>query len=95
MNERSEPGTDRVTVSMPRGYKAQLEQAVAAGAAASVSALVTSAVEEHLARRRTDEWIRSRRGGRPIDPDALAWARRALGVDADLDEGAAPAQESA
>lgn len=93
MNERPEPGTDRITVSMPRGYKTQLEQAVAAGAAPSVSALVTSAVEEHLARRRTDEWIRSRRGGRPIDPQALAWARRALGVDDAGREG--PAQASA
>lgn len=81
MSERAEPGIDRITVSMPRGYKARLEQAVAAGGAASVSALVTSAVEQHLARLWTDEWVRSRRGGRPIDPEALAWARRALGAD--------------
>ena len=89
MSAKPVPGTDRITVSMPRGFKERLEQAVAAGAAASVSSLVTSAIEEHLSRLWTDEWIRSRRGGRPIDPAALAWARRALGVEG---EEAGPAR---
>ena len=83
-------GTDKISVSLPRGTRAALEAAVAAGAAPSVSALVASAVDDRLARERTHRWIMDRRGGRPIDPAAMAWARQVCGAD-EQDAGQASA----
>ena len=81
MSEQPEPGSDRVTVSMPRGYKARLEAAVAAGSAPSVSALVTAAVEDRLARELTLARLMERRGGRPLDPDAVAYWHKQFGAE--------------
>lgn len=83
MGEQPEPGSDRVTVSMPRGYKAALEARVEAGEATSVSAFVADAVKERLARGSLHERIMALRGGRPFDTQALEWACRAVGATAE------------
>lgn len=82
MSEHAEAGSDRVTISMPRGYKAALEARVRAGEAPSVSALVTRAVDAQLARERTDAWIMSRRS-EPVAAAAKDYWRDLWAADAD------------
>jgi Arc/MetJ-type ribon-helix-helix transcriptional regulator len=77
----SSEGYDRITVSMPRGTAAGLRAAVSAGAAPSLSALVSEAVADRLARDEVLRRINELRGGEPLPEHALAWARKALGVD--------------
>jgi Arc/MetJ-type ribon-helix-helix transcriptional regulator len=82
VSESEETGSDRVTVSMPKGYKAALEARVQAGEAPSVSALVTRAVEAQIAREAHMRRIMELRGNRPFTDDELAVAYRVLGVTA-------------
>ena len=72
--------SERVTVTMPTDQADALRKLVDAGGAESVSSYVAEAVRDRLAR---DEALITleRRFGRPA-PEALAWARRTLGVEA-------------
>ena len=75
---------DRVTVSMPSSTLKQLRAAVQAGAASSVSALVSEAVAARLSRDeglRRIAALRAQQGLGPLPEEALAWARKALGVE--------------
>jgi len=88
-------GRDRITVSLPPGTRDLLRRAyVDTGRAPDVSSVVEEALRPYVAseaaRQRTRERITELRGGRPLPPEALAWARRALGVE-DSAEGAGAA----
>jgi Arc/MetJ-type ribon-helix-helix transcriptional regulator len=79
---------EKITISVPPGTKARLKEAVDAGLGPNVSAVVASSVERVLserdreaARQRAMEAIMERRQGRPLPPEAVAWARKALGID--------------
>lgn len=71
--------SERVTVTMPSEQAEAVRKLVDAGGAQSVSAYVAEAVRDRLAR---DEALHQleRRFGRP-PAEALAWARRTLGVE--------------
>jgi Arc/MetJ-type ribon-helix-helix transcriptional regulator len=71
--------TKRVTVSLPEEVAAQLERAVAAGDAKSVSAYVADALQAQQARRRAFTALETLYGGPPT-PEALAEARTAMGL---------------
>jgi hypothetical protein len=76
-------GVDKITISLPRGTRAALQAMVDACRASSVSALIAQAVSPYAStaqeRARTRERITQLRGGRPLPPEALTWARQALG----------------
>jgi Arc/MetJ-type ribon-helix-helix transcriptional regulator len=80
--DTTEPGSERITVTMPRGYKAALEARVQAGEAPSVSAFVTRAVEAQIAREAHMRRIMELRGNRPFTDDEIAVSFRVLGVTA-------------
>jgi antitoxin ParD1/3/4 len=72
--------SERVTVTMPSDQAEALRKLVDAGGAESVSSYVAEAVRDRLAR--DEALIRlEQHFGRPA-PDALAWARQTLGVEA-------------
>jgi Arc/MetJ-type ribon-helix-helix transcriptional regulator len=70
----------KLSVSLPADAAADLRAAVEHGAAPSVSAFVAAAVEERLRRAETLRRIADLSGGTPLPADAVAWARRTLGV---------------
>lgn len=73
--------TERVTVTLPQGQAEQLRELVAAHRVDSMSSYVADAVGHQLARDAALRRLEQRFGQPPAD--ALAWARRALGVDAE------------
>lgn len=77
--------TERVTVTMPGEQAEAVRELVAGGEAVSVSSYVADAVARQLARDAALGRLRERFGEPPAE--ALAWARRTLGVDS----GPAPA----
>jgi Arc/MetJ-type ribon-helix-helix transcriptional regulator len=74
---------ERVTVTMPADQAEAVRRMVEAGGAESVSSYVAEAVRNRLAR---DEALATleQRFGRPSE-EALAWARRTLGVSSASD----------
>jgi Arc/MetJ-type ribon-helix-helix transcriptional regulator len=88
-------GVDKFTISLPRGSRAALQALVDAGRAANISAVIAEAVAPYTSteqdRIRTRQQIAEMRGGAPLPPDAVAWARQALGIDTPADAGAAGA----
>jgi antitoxin ParD1/3/4 len=72
--------SERVTVTMPSEQADALRKLVDAGGAESVSSYVAEAVRDRLARDQALTAL-EQRFGRPA-PEALAWARRTLGVEA-------------
>ena len=74
---------------MPADQAERLRQTVAAGTAQSVSAYVTEAVRQRLARDEALAALDDLWGELPAE--SLAWARRTLGVGGDQDR---PAQAS-
>lgn len=74
--------SERLSVTLPPEIVAGARNAVAAGAADSVSAYVAEALRLRLARERDLE-VLSRAFGGPPSRDALAAARRNLGVAPD------------
>jgi hypothetical protein len=81
MNHRATVRHEKVTVSVPAARLARARAAVAAGAAASVSAYVDQALAEKEERLSLDSALDAmdRELGRP-SRDAEAWARRVLGA---------------
>jgi hypothetical protein len=73
-------GSDKMSISFPRGTRDALKAAVARGAAPNVSALVADAVAERLQRESFHQRIMAARGGRPFDAEAIDWACKALGA---------------
>ena len=71
--------SERVTVTMPTDQADALRKLVDAGGAESVSSYVAEAVRDRLARDAALKTLEDR-FGRPA-PEALAWARRTLGVE--------------
>jgi antitoxin ParD1/3/4 len=69
----------RVTVSLPEEVAAEVERAVAAGDAKSISAYVAVALQAQQARNRAFAMLEKLYGGQP-SPEALAEARRAMGL---------------
>ena len=74
--------SERVTVSMAAEQAERLRRTVAAGGADSLSAYVSEAVRQRLAREEGLALLENLMGGPPVDEDAIAWARRALGIQA-------------
>ncbi|HEY3688459.1 MAG TPA: hypothetical protein VGL93_35805 [Streptosporangiaceae bacterium] len=72
--------SERVTVSMTPEQAERLRRTVAAGAAESLSAYVSEAVRQRLARDEGLAMLEKVMGGPPADEDAITWARRALGI---------------
>lgn len=73
--------TDRVTVTLPREQAQKLRELVATRQADSISSYVADAVGRKLARDAALRRLEQRFGQPPAE--ALAWARRTLGVDAE------------
>ena len=73
--------TERVTVTLPGDQAERLRELVAAHQADSVSSYVADAVGRKLARDAALRRLEQRFGQPPAE--ALAWARRTLGVDAE------------
>lgn len=73
--------TDRVTVTLPREQAQKLRELVATRQADSISSYVADAVGRKLARDAALRRLEQRFGRPPAE--ALAWARRTLGVDAE------------
>jgi len=71
--------TERVTVNLPPELLDAARQAVASGAAASVSAFITAALQAHVARTRGLAELERVFGG-PPPPDVLETVRRDLGL---------------
>lgn len=71
--------TERVTVTMLGDQAEAVRELVDAGQADSVSSYVAEAVARQLARDAALARLRERFGEPPAE--ALAWARRTLGVD--------------
>lgn len=71
--------SERVTVTMPTDQADALRKFVDAGGADSISSYVAEAVRDRLLRDAALGAL-EQRFGRPA-PDALAWARRTLGVE--------------
>lgn len=74
--------SERVTVSMAPEQAERLRRTVAATGAESLSAYVSEAVAQRLARDEGLAMLEKLMGGPPDDADAIAWARRALGIEA-------------
>lgn len=73
--------SERVTVSMAPEQAERLRRTVAAGAAESLSAYVSEAVRQRLAKDEGLAMLEQIMGGPPADQDAIAWARQALGIE--------------
>jgi antitoxin ParD1/3/4 len=73
--------TERVTVTMHGDHAEAVRELVAAGQAESISSYVADAVARQLARDAALARLHERFGEPPAE--ALAWARRTLGADAD------------
>lgn len=73
---------ERVTVSMAPEQAERLRRTVAAGGGESLSAYVSEAVRQRLAREEGLTLLENLMGGPPADADAIAWAHRALGIRA-------------
>ena len=71
--------TEQVTVNLPPELLDAARQAVASGAAASVSAFVTDALQAHVARTRGLAELERVFGG-PPPQDVLETVRRDLGL---------------
>jgi antitoxin ParD1/3/4 len=71
--------TKRVTISLPEEVAAEAERAVQAGDAKSVSAYVAGALQAQQVRRLAFAALERLYGG-PPPPEALAEARRAMGL---------------
>jgi hypothetical protein len=91
------PSKERITVSLDAEVARALKPAAARSGAANVSQYVEDTVRERIAR---ETWIaRWNQAAGPVDPDALAYARRALLASrldpaaADLDPAAAEAPD--
>lgn len=73
--------TTKIAVSLPDDRVAAARQAVADGRAASVSAFVADAIEEHGQLRAADRAVvRDGRRSRPPTAEDRKWARRTLGL---------------
>jgi Arc/MetJ-type ribon-helix-helix transcriptional regulator len=77
--------TTKITVSLPDELVEQARAAVRAGRASSVSAYVADAMRSsgqgESLRSMVDDWLEETGG--PATAEEQAWARRALGLDAD------------
>jgi metal-responsive CopG/Arc/MetJ family transcriptional regulator len=70
---------ERITVSLDPGVAAELKGAAERAGAASVSEYVEGALDARMVR---EQWLaRWRAAAGEVDPDALAYARRALTGD--------------
>lgn len=74
--------SNRVTVTMTPEQAERLRRTVAARGEASLSAYVSRAIRERLARDEGLVELERIMGGPPDDEEAIAWARRVLGIDA-------------
>lgn len=67
--------TERITITVPRWVAERLRAEVAAGAAESVSGLVTSVMEARFERGLVDHFLAEMAvGAEPITDEARAWA---------------------
>lgn len=71
--------TTKVTITVDDGVLDQVRTAVDAGQAPNVSAYITEAAAQRVARDASAAEIERRWG--PFSTKALAWARRAAGAD--------------
>ena len=67
--------TERITITVPKRVAERLREEVAAGAAESVSGLVTSVVEARFERGLVDRFLADMAvGAEPTTAEAQAWA---------------------
>jgi hypothetical protein len=76
------PSTVKKSISMPAAAWELVTAAVESGQAPNPSAYIAAAVADRAARERTRQWIMSRRGGQPIDPEAIRYWREQFGASA-------------
>jgi hypothetical protein len=73
--------TTKITITVDDNVLASVRAAVDAGQAANVSAYITEAAAQRVAREARAEEIDRRWG--PFSPKAMAWARKAAGAPPD------------
>jgi Arc/MetJ-type ribon-helix-helix transcriptional regulator len=78
--------TTKVTITLDDEVLTRVRAAVAGGEAANVSAYISEAAAQRVAREARAEEIEHRWG--PFSPKAMAWARRAAGVTAEPGDAA-------
>jgi hypothetical protein len=71
--------TERITITVPKRVAERLREEVAAGAADSVSGLVTSIVEARFERGLVDQFLADMAvGAEPITEETRAWVDEAM-----------------
>ena len=78
--------TTKVTITLDDEVLSRVRAAVEGGQAANVSAYISEAASQRVAREARAEEIERRWG--PFSPKAMAWARRAAGVAAEPGDAA-------
>jgi Arc/MetJ-type ribon-helix-helix transcriptional regulator len=78
--------TTKVTITLDDEVLTRVRAAVESGQAANVSAYISEAASQRVAREARAEEIERRWG--PFSPKAMAWARRAAGVEAEPGDAA-------
>jgi Arc/MetJ-type ribon-helix-helix transcriptional regulator len=73
-------GSDKMSISFPRGTRDELKALVESGTAPSVSAFVAEAVTERLRRERFDRKIGALMRSGPLPDEAIDWACQSLGA---------------
>jgi Arc/MetJ-type ribon-helix-helix transcriptional regulator len=73
--------TTKITITVDDDVLGRVRTAVGNGAAANVSAYITEAAEQRVAREARADEIERRWG--PFTPKAMAWARKAAGAPAE------------